>query len=71
MRRNKANGSKRPQRLPTIAVLERLGVWHAEFCRKFSWRNGGGGALSYAPDVKLWLWTRPYGKCRIRGLTRH
>ena len=58
MRRNKAEGAKRPQQLPTIAVFERLGVWEPAFPREFSWRNGGGGeALSYAFDVKLWSWT--------------
>jgi len=42
MHRNKADGAKRPQQLPTIAVFERLGVWEPAFPREFSWRNGGG-----------------------------
>jgi hypothetical protein len=36
MRRNKAEGAKRPQQLPTIAVFERLGVWEPAFPREFS-----------------------------------
>ncbi len=66
MRRNKAEGAKRPQQLPTIAVFERLGVWEPAFPREFSWRNGGGRYHTHSMS-SYGLGQRPYGKCRLNG----
>jgi len=65
MHRNKADGAKRPQQLPTIAVFERLGVWEPAFPREFSWRNGGGRYHAHSMS-SYGLGQRPYGKCRMR-----